>query len=362
MFNGILPVYKEAGFTSNDVVIKLRGILRMKKIGHTGTLDPMATGVLPVCLGKGTKLVNHLTDTDKTYSCICALGITTDTEDLTGRVMSLLSEGVSEDPGPCGIPDREEALSEPSGFRDREEESDSCGIPDREEALSEPSGFRDRTGLTEDVVRDVVSGFIGGYDQIPPMYSAKKQKGKKLYELARQGIEVERKPCHVEIGDIRIGEIDLGGSPEAALDFSKGISGNLSFPHISFEVDCSKGTYIRSLCRDIGEKLGCGASMAFLERTRSGGFSKKEALRLSDIQILKDRGEIEGHIRPMEWVFKDLPVLSVEGKQELRVRNGNAFEVQAPDGRYRVRLSDGSFAAVYEVKQNHALLCGYFLI
>lgn len=200
MIHGIINVYKEKGFTSHDVVAKLRGIVGQKKIGHTGTLDPDATGVLPVCLGKATKLCDLLTDKDKTYEAVMLLGMTTDTQDITGRIL--------------------------------------------EEKSTET--------LTADKVREVIESFIGDYDQIPPMYSALKVNGKKLYELAREGKVVERKARPVKILDIRIIEMDL--------------------PRVRMEVSCSKGTYIRTLCHDIGEQLGCGGCMESLIRTRVSAF------------------------------------------------------------------------------------------
>ena len=196
MIHGIINVYKEKGFTSHDVVAKLRGIVGQKKIGHTGTLDPDATGVLPVCLGKATKLCDLLTDKNKTYEAVLLLGKTTDTQDITGEVL--------------------------------------------EEKSTE--------ALTEEKVREAIEGFIGDYEQIPPMYSALKVNGKKLYELAREGKVIERKARPVKILDIQILEIDL--------------------PKVRMEVSCSKGTYIRTLCHDIGEKLGCGGCMESLMRTR----------------------------------------------------------------------------------------------
>ena len=195
--DGIINVYKEAGFTSHDVVAKLRGICRQKKIGHTGTLDPQATGVLPVCLGNATRACEMLTDRTKEYVAELLLGQITDTQDITGTVLE-----------------------------------------EREVAVSEAQ------------VREVIAGFVGGYDQIPPMYSALKVNGKKLYELARAGKEVERQARHVDLPAIEILEI--------------------KFPVVKFRVECSKGTYIRSLCADIGEKLCCGGTMQSLVRTRVG--------------------------------------------------------------------------------------------
>ena len=195
MFHGVINIYKEPGFTSHDVVAKLRGILRQKKIGHTGTLDPAAEGVLPVCLGKGTKLCDLLTDKRKTYQAVLLLGTETDTQDMTGTI---LSEKPTEQ-------------------------------------------------LTEPAVRGAAESFVGPYMQVPPMYSALKVNGKKLYELARAGKEVERAARPVEIYDLQIDAVEL--------------------PRVMMTVTCSKGTYIRTLCHDIGEKLGCGGCMEELVRT-----------------------------------------------------------------------------------------------
>ena len=196
MVNGILNVYKEKGYTSHDVVAKLRGIVGQKKIGHTGTLDPDAEGVLPVCLGRATKVCDMLTEKDKTYEAVLLLGKETDTQDISGTVLRV---GETE-------------------------------------------------GLTQEQVKDCVMSFVGEYDQIPPMYSALKVNGKKLYELAREGKTIERKSRKVEIKEIRILEMAL--------------------PRVRMEVSCSKGTYIRTLCHDIGEKLGCFGCMSrfFVQR------------------------------------------------------------------------------------------------
>ena len=193
MINGIVNIYKEKGYTSHDVVAVLRKVVGQKKIGHTGTLDPDATGVLPVCLGRATKVCELLTDHDKTYEALLLLGKTTDTQDISGEVLE------ERDPG----------------------------------------------NLTEEEVRSCIESFIGEYDQIPPMYSALKVNGKKLYELAREGKTVERKSRKVQIHGIRILEMNL--------------------PHVRMEVDCSKGTYIRTLCHDIGEKLQVGGCMEAYE-------------------------------------------------------------------------------------------------
>lgn len=213
MLSGIINVYKEKGYTSFDVVAKLRGILKAKKIGHTGTLDPDAEGVLPVCLGKATKVCDLLTDKDKEYEAVMLLGTVTDTQDITGQILS-----------------------------------------------------QQQVTVTEAEVQEAVLSFIGDYMQIPPMYSALKVNGKKLCDLAREGITVERVARPVKILDIEILKIEL--------------------PRVHMRVACSKGTYIRTLCQDIGERLGCGACMESLLRTRVSQFEVKDALRLSEIEKL----------------------------------------------------------------------------
>ena len=250
ILNGILNVHKEAGYTSHDVVARLRGILRQKKIGHTGTLDPDATGVLPVCLGKATKVCSFLEQDDKTYQAGLLLGISTDTEDISGRILNSLPVEV-----------------------------------------------------TEEEIREIVLGFCGEYSQVPPMYSAKKVGGKKLYELARQGITVERKPSLVTVKDITIQEVRL--------------------PRVSFTVTCSKGTYIRSLCRDIGEKAGCGACMESLLRTRVGRFPLNQAHTLSEIESLRDQGRLDKIILPIDRVFGDYPRGIACQEAEKLLYNGN---------------------------------------
>lgn len=291
IYNGILPVFKEKGYTSNDVVALLRKFLKMKKIGHTGTLDPDATGLLPVCLGRGTKLVNLLTDMDKEYECVMRLGVTTDTEDMTGKVLSEVS---AED-------------------------------------------------IEETDVKDTLNSFLGVYDQIPPMYSAKKINGRKLYEYAREGSEIERKPSKVEIKAIEITSIKL--------------------PLVSFKVSCSKGTYIRSLCRDAGERLGCGAAMEELKRVRVGSFELKDAHTLGQIKDFAENGTVGQYIISVESFFAGCGRFFSDGEATDRaIRNGNVLRIKnRPDGRYRVYLSDNTFAAIYDIKDGEARLCGYFL-
>lgn len=253
--NGIINVYKEKGFTSFDVVAKLRGILKQKKIGHTGTLDPDATGVLPVCLGNATKLCDLLTDKTKEYVAEFVLGKETDTQDITGTVI------------------RERQVN--------------C--------------------LPEDVTQ-VIQSFVGEYEQLPPMYSAIKVDGKRLYELARQGKEVERKKRTVIFYEIAILKMEL--------------------PYVTVRVQCSKGTYIRTLCHDIGQKLGCGAAMTALERTRSGQFAKEDAYTLEEIERIRDEGRLESIIMPVDAVFQELPVLIAQNDLKKKILNGNLISVK----------------------------------
>lgn len=291
MYNGILNVYKEAGFTSHDVVAKLRGICGQKKIGHTGTLDPDAVGVLPVCFGSGTKLCDLLTDWDKEYIAVLRLGLATDTQDISGQVLSKADE----------------------------------------EALS---------GLGEERVRECILHFLGGYEQTPPMYSALKVNGKKLYELARAGKEVERKPRRVTISELEILELAL--------------------PRVRFRVVCSKGTYIRTLCHDIGERLLVGGVMESLMRSRVGIFGIDEALKLADIERLRDEDKIADVIISPDAVFKDLKAVTVAGNAERFLENGNriseklfAQAMSLKDGE-EIRMYDraGRFYGIYRYQNN----------
>ncbi len=282
MLNGIINVYKEAGFTSHDVVAKMRGICGQKKIGHTGTLDPEATGVLPVCLGNGTKLCDMLADRDKEYVAGLLLGISTDTQDVTGQILE-------EKPVTC----------------------------------------------TPEQVRQAILGFRGEYLQVPPMYSALKVNGKKLYELARAGKEVERAARPVHIFEIEILEMDL--------------------PRVTMRVLCSKGTYIRTLCDDIGAKLGCGGTMESLKRTKVGEFGIAEALTLSELQERKDAGTLSECVRSVDDCFSQCPALHVTKEHEKLLENGNPFypsftveKKKYPSGdRVRVYKEDGSFYGIY---------------
>lgn len=254
MFNGVINIYKQKGFTSHDVVAKMRGILKQKKIGHTGTLDPAAEGVLPVCLGSATKLCDMLTDRDKEYVAVIRLGIETDTQDMTGTILK-----------------------------------------------------ENEVVCSEDMVKSTIQTFIGPYEQIPPMYSALKVNGQRLYDLARQGHTVEREPRSIMIHNIIIESI--------------------SIPDVTIRVTCSKGTYIRTLCYDIGNKLGCGACMASLERTRSGIFKKDSAITLSELEQIAIDNKVDEIMIPVDQMFSKLGAVIVSEQNEKAVINGNRFKL-----------------------------------
>lgn len=253
MYHGIINVYKEKGFTSHDVVAKLRGICKQKKIGHTGTLDPDAVGVLPVCLGSATKLCDMLTEKEKEYIAVLRLGLVTDTQDTSGTVLE-------------------------------EREVD----------------------VSAEEVRAAILSFKGDYEQIPPMYSALKVNGKKLYELAREGKEIERAARAVVIHELEI------------------LSENM--PEFTIRVRCSKGTYIRTLCHDIGKKLGCGGAMASLIRSRSGRFTIEEAYKLEELQKFSDKGKLQEVVIPIEQMFKTLPKVIVKEEAFKGLKNGNQLK------------------------------------
>ena len=282
MINGIIVIQKEAGYTSHDVVAKMRGICGQKKIGHTGTLDPEATGVLPVCLGSGTKLCDMLADRDKEYVAELLLGMETDTQDTTGKV---LAERPVE--------------------------------------------------VTEEEVRRACDSFVGEYAQVPPMYSALKVNGKKLYELARAGLEVERKARPVVIHKLEILEFRL--------------------PAVVFSVSCSKGTYIRTLCADIGQKLGCGGTMAHLKRTRVGEFCLEDAVTLEQLQGMKEEGRLADAVLPVDSVFGKCPAMHVSAELLNLLKNGNVLRteqteekrVYSPGEWIRVYGANEAFAGIY---------------
>lgn len=251
MINGIINVYKEKGFTSFDVVAKMRGIFHQKKIGHTGTLDPDAEGVLPVCLGKATKVCDLLTDKDKEYKAVLLLGQETDTQDISGEILNTASVEV-----------------------------------------------------TKEQVKEVINSFVGIYEQVPPMYSALKVNGQKLCDLARKGITVERKSRQVRIYNIEIISINL--------------------PEVEMVVHCSKGTYIRTLCDDIGKKLGCFGCMKSLLRTKVSQFTLEHAYKLEELQQLSQNPQEEWEfLSPIDMVFEQYPSVVAKEEAQKRIQNGN---------------------------------------
>lgn len=272
--NGIVIIDKPAGWTSQDVVSKLRGVLRTRRIGHGGTLDPMATGVLPVFVGRATRGVEFFEHAEKTYEATLRLGLTTDTEDISGTVLE----------------EKEVSISE----------ADFLGV---------------------------LPQFRGKIQQIPPMYSALKVNGQKLYDLARKGKEVERQPREIEIFKLEC--LEFNGK-EARL-----------------RVACSKGTYIRTLCKDIGQTLGCGGCMAALRRVTAGEYTIDQAVALDELVAAENP---EGYLRPVDSMFHNFPAHTLTPNQEKRCRNGNAFSLSLPDGTYRAYGQNGEFLMLAKVE------------
>ena len=269
---GIAIVDKPAGWTSHDVVAKLRRALGEKRIGHGGTLDPMATGVLPIFVGRATRAASFLESADKEYLASVRFGLTTDTQDTTGQVLS---------------------------------ESD-----------LRPS---------EGEVEAALLGFLGKQEQLPPLYSAVKVEGRKLYQYARAGREVERQPRQIEISAVK----PMGFGPEG--DYR-------------FRLTVSKGTYVRTVCHDLGERLGCGGAMSALTRLRAGAYAIEEASPLE--AFLAEGGA--GLLRPLDSIFRAYPPLTLEEKEARRVRCGNDFPTSAEDGTYRLYDEGGAFLALAE--------------
>ena len=274
--NGIILVDKPSGWTSHDVVGKLRGILHERRIGHSGTLDPLATGLLVVFVGRATRAVEFAEADRKRYVAGLRLGTVTDTQDISGNIIS------------------------------------QCDCH-----------------ASEDELKDALRKFIGDIQQIPPMYSAIKVGGKKLYELARKGESVERNPRNITI-------------------FSAEITGRENDDYI-LDVCCSKGTYIRTLCHDIGESLGCGACMSSLRRTEAGIFSLENAHKISEIQAAAGCGRISDMILPVDSLFARYPELKVNAKAEAKLRCGNIINCDAQEGKYRVYSEKGEFLLLGEV-------------
>ncbi len=275
--NGIILIDKPQEWTSHDVVGKLRGILHERRIGHSGTLDPLATGLLVIFVGRATRAVEFAEADTKEYIAGLRLGMSTDTQDTTGRIFS-------------------------SGG-------------------SVPGEFQLRKALEK---------FKGELEQIPPMYSAIKVGGKKLYELARKGESIERRSRHITVFDL-----DIAGRAD---------------DDYVLRVSCSKGTYVRTLCNDIGQALGCGGCMSSLRRTKAGVFSVEDAHTIAEVQEAVDRGEAESLIIPLDTLFSEFNKLTVPAVAEKKLRNGSIVNISAPDGKYRVYSESNEFLLLGEVQ------------
>ncbi|RAV22753.1 tRNA pseudouridine(55) synthase TruB [Paenibacillus contaminans] len=293
-FEGVLPVWKPVDFTSHDVVAKVRGILGVKRIGHTGTLDPKVTGVLPLCIGRATRVVEYIQDLPKQYEATLTVGYATDTEDATGQVIA--------------------------------------------EA--------ERVEITAEQAERVIRSFVGVISQVPPMYSAVKVDGKRLYELARLGKEVERKARNVEIYGINLLSMDL----------------DRRHPEIRFRVDCSKGTYIRTLCADIGQALGYPAVMSDLVRTATGSMTKENCLTLEDIGRLVKEGQLQSKLIDTAAAIPHVPALSVTDKEAADALQGKKIRPAAPpaevpdDRLFRLFAPDGTFLGIFRFEPDAAVL------
>ena len=271
--DGIVIVDKPQGWTSQDVTARLRRVFGTRRIGHGGTLDPMATGVLPVFVGRATRAVEFFEHAEKTYETVLRLGITTDTEDMTGTVLT--EENVS---------------------------------------------------FTEEQLQETLAAFRGEILQVPPMYSALKVNGQKLCDLARKGKTVARQPRPITIHELTL--VERGENT------------------LRLRVRCSKGTYIRTLCKDIGEYLGCGGCMESLRRVAAGEYTIDEAVLL---QTLLETERPEDYLRTVDTMFRNYPAVTLTSNQETRCRNGNAFSVSLAPGTYRAYSQDGEFLMLAKV-------------
>lgn len=272
--NGIVIVDKPRGWTSQDVTARLRRVFNTRRIGHGGTLDPMATGVLPVFVGRATRGVEFFEHAEKVYETTLRLGVTTDTEDISGTVLT-----------------------------------------------------ESEVSVTEQQVECALQQFRGDILQIPPMYSAIKVDGRKLYDLARKGVEVERKPRPITIHELTL--LSMDGDD------------------VKLRVHCSKGTYIRTLCKDIGQALGCGGCMAELRRIRAGEYTISDSVPL---ETLLESENPEKYLAAVDSMFASYPAVKLTEKQTLRCRNGNSFSVGYPQGTYRAYSPQGEFLMLARVE------------
>ena len=290
MLNGIICVNKPEGFTSFDVIAKLKGILKMKKLGHSGTLDPMATGVLPVFAGSATKAISILPDTDKSYLAGFKLGIVTDTEDITGKILK------------------------------------ECPV-----------------SVSKEEIEKNAEAFQGNISQTPPMYSAVSVGGKRLYDLARKGIEVDRPSREITVSKFNI------------CDFNE----ETGEGHI--DITCSKGTYVRTLINDMGQKLGCGAVMTSLVRTKANGFSLDDCFTLEEIEKLRDENRLDSAIKSTEKLFLALPSLTLNSKKTQMYKNGVKLrlnELEGFDGKeqYRIYSAENVFLGIAKADTENNIL------
>jgi tRNA pseudouridine55 synthase len=260
--------------TSHDVVSFIRKCTHIKKVGHTGTLDPGAAGVLPICIGKATKVADMLSGQDKQYRAELKLGITTDTQDSFGQIIS-----------------------------------------------------EQKVIISREIIEESVYSFKGTIEQVPPMYSAIKVKGQKLYELARKGVEVKREPRQIKIYDIKVLNIDFDNNT------------------VLLDVQCSKGTYIRTLCFDIGEKIGCGAHMSFLLRTRSGNFTLDQAITIEELERCAKENKLNNLLTPVDKLFCDFPFITVNSNVEKKIVNGNQVSVDLIENKSGLRK--GTICRIY---------------
>jgi len=317
--NGIINVLKPPGMTSFDVVGYLRKVLKMKRIGHTGTLDPGVAGVLPVCIGNATKVIEYIIDNDKLYRAEMTLGISTETQDSSGKIVDVR-----------------------------------------------------HVDKSNDQIREIINSFVGKYKQIPPMYSALKVGGRKLYELAREGITIEREPR-----DVNIFSIDVLKISEATYEYydSTNISddnNSIRTVKVLFDVACSKGTYIRTLCFDIGEKLGCGGHMSFLIRLKAGLFEISSALLLEEISDLAETNNLQEKMFKTDEVFKNLSKITIDGLNKKKFKDGIAIVIDNGYSKIDTNILAGNVAdsgiypegirvRVYDEHDNFIALAELFL-
>lgn len=288
MATGIIPIDKPQDWTSQDVAARLRRVFGTRRIGHGGTLDPMATGVLPVFVGRATRAVEFFEHADKRYEATLRLGLLTDTEDIWGQILE-----------------------------------------------------QRPVSLTREALLAVLPRFVGELQQIPPMYSAIKVEGRKLYDLARSGREVERAPRKITVFSLELLAFD-------------GTDARLA-------IHCSKGTYIRTLCKDIGLALGCGGCMAALRRVSAGAYAIADAIPLEALLTASQEGcEMQRYLQPVDSLFQDRPAITLTANQEKRCRNGNAFTLKTAPGEYRVYSASGEFLMLGKVQGQIMTTCKSF--